>query len=205
MNRKASTSPALIGPNAVLQMVDPMSRHLGHDVQHQLFVQAGYSSLPSGDRMIAEDSVADLHQLLMRVADVATSAQIATEAGEATGRYILANRIPALAKRLLSILPSSIAGQLLSHAIEKHAWTFAGSGHFRIVSHRPLILSIGHNPLAGECDSELPQCHWHSAVFSTLFNTLAGNCWQVTETLCCGMGDEECRFIISRHNGRVAL
>lgn len=112
-------------------------------------------------------------------------------AGRGTADYILANRIPAPAQRLIRALPRRLGAQLLAAAIARHAWTFAGSGRFSIEEIRPLTLSIAANPLA-----LAPGCDWHVAVFERLFAALVRPGAKVRETSCCGAGDPACRFTV---------
>lgn len=196
MTRYDDQGRALIGPNSVLQLIDPIERHLGRERQKELFALAGYEQMPTGEKMIHETGVAQLHRLVSKATDQATAMVIVRQAGEATAQYILDNRIPKMAQRLLKALPKNLAAKLLAKAIEKHAWTFAGSGEFDIISNAPLILAIKNNPLAMGEKAEAAQCHWHCAVFTKLFNTLAGSSWHVKETHCCSMGFKQCRFVL---------
>lgn len=196
---------ALIGPNAVLQLVAPVVRHLGPDRQRRLFAEAGYDPLPSGEHMLEQHGVARLHQKLREISAPDIAQRIAREAGAATGRYILANRIPAPAKSVLKLLPGKVAARLLSRAIQQHAWTFAGSGEFTILCKSPLIMAIRNNPLAIGEGATCPQCDWHCAVFDCLFNALAGDRWQVHETRCCSMGAKECRFTVTPRKLKIPL
>jgi divinyl protochlorophyllide a 8-vinyl-reductase len=116
----------------------------------------------------------------------------AAEAG--TGGHILAHQIPQAAQGVLRALP--VAGPVLALAIRRNAWTFAGSGAFRVAGWRPLVFEIAGNPLvAGEAHGG-PVCHWHSAVFRRLFGALVWPRVRVDETHCAAAGDAVCRFEI---------
>ena len=81
-------------------------------------------------------------------------------------------------------------------AITKHAWTFAGSGAFRVLGYSPLQVEIRDNPLAiGPADA--PICHWHAAVFESLFGALVWPDLQVIEEHCTAMGAPACVFRIA--------
>jgi divinyl protochlorophyllide a 8-vinyl-reductase len=96
---------------------------------------------------------------------VPDAASILAEAGQGTADYILAHRIPGPAKWLIRALPATLGARLLTAAIARHAWTFAGSGRFRVVANAPLALEIADNPLGFGGD-------WHAAVFERLYQSL---------------------------------
>jgi divinyl protochlorophyllide a 8-vinyl-reductase len=121
--------------------------------------------------------------------------RILWRAGLATGDYILAHRIPRAAQAILRQLPAGLARRLLAKAIARHAWTFAGSGRFRVVSHRPLTFEIAGNPLVADPCGR-PSCHWHVAVFERLFSALTRGGVTVTETSCQAGGGDACRFVL---------
>lgn len=185
----------LIGPNAVLQLLPALDRAGGTALRRAVLAAAGLRTLPDGTAMIDEAEAARLHQALRRVAP-ALAPEIARDAGRRTGDYLLAHRIPAVAQRVLRALPAGLAAALLSRAITRHAWTFAGSGRFEIAARRPMTFTIRDNPLvrgerAGDC-----LCHWHAAVFERLFRALADPAVTVRETACAGRGDPACTFLI---------
>jgi divinyl protochlorophyllide a 8-vinyl-reductase len=93
---------------------------------------------------------------------------ILSKAGQGTADYILAYRIPGPAKALIRALPAPLGARLLTAAIARHAWTFTGSGRFKVTTHAPLTVEIAHNPLA------FPgrPCAWHAAVFARLYRSL---------------------------------
>jgi divinyl protochlorophyllide a 8-vinyl-reductase len=68
---------------------------------------------------------------------------------------------------VIRALPAPVGARLLSIAIAKHAWTFAGSGRFAVKRARPLTVTIAANPLGLRQGS--PSCHWHAAVFERLY------------------------------------
>ena len=83
-----------------------------------------------------------------------------TKAGDRTGRYILANRIPKPATLLLGVLPASWASTMLTQAIRKHSWTFAGSAAFKMNrAHGGMIVArIANNPIIALDRSDSPIC-----------------------------------------------
>ena len=135
---------------------------------------------------------AAVHQALRRVSSGAEG--LLEEAGLATGEYILAHRIPKLAQGVLRVLPGGLAGPVLTKAIARHSWTFAGTGEFRVEGARPLLLSIARNPLVAGLRAATPQCVWHVAVFRRLYGRLVWPGVQVREVACCACGDPACRL-----------
>ena len=189
-------SGARIGPNAVLQHLPVLDAALGERMRGALMHRAGVAVPPEGCGMLPESEVIPLHRAVwLFLPDKAESLQRA--AGLAVGDYILANRIPRLAQALIRALPAGLGARLLSAAIAKHAWTFAGSGVFSIVRHHPLTFAIARNPLA--VGPPHPSCHWHAAVFERLFQRLVWPQALVIETACCAAGDAACLFRILPH------
>ena len=195
------TDAARIGPNAILQLVPVLDSAIGVDRRAELLAAADIEELPDGTRMIDEAPVARLHQTLRtRVPDLAPS--LSRQAGSSTGDYILANRIPRFAQRLLRVLPAGMSARLLAHAIARHAWTFAGSGTFSVVSERPLVFEIADNPVVRGEHSTTPVCAWHAAVFERLYRKLVDDRYRVTEVACGAMGAEACRFELTLRHER---
>jgi divinyl protochlorophyllide a 8-vinyl-reductase len=188
-----------IGPNAILQLIPVLDAAIGPQGRAALFARSGVLVPPADAGMMPQDQVIRLHHTVaMALPD--RFAEIANSAGAATGDYILANRIPTPAQTLIRILPRPLGARLLAAAIAKHAWTFAGSGRFAVVGHRPLIFRIEANPLAVGM-AGTPSCHWHSAVFQRLFQALVWPAVTVTETTCCACGDAACTFKIAPAQG----
>lgn len=184
-----------IGPNAILQLVDVLERRGELDLCRAVLAEAGVSR-PSRDAgMLPEADCAAVHQALRRLTPEAEA--LLAEAGLATGDYILAHRIPKLAQAVLRVLPGGVAASVLTKAIARHSWTFAGTGEFRVEGGRPLELSVTRNPLMAGWRAEAPQCIWHVSVFRRLYGRLVWPAVQVREVACCACGDPSCRFEVS--------
>ena len=193
----AAAAGARIGPNAVLQLLPVLEREGGAALRDRLLAAAGLKAPPSDAGMMDERPAAAMHQALRReLPDRA--AVLAREAGLATGDYILAHRIPRPAQSLLRRLPVPVAAWLLTRAIAQHAWTFAGSGRFEVLSTHPLSFRIVDNPVVRGELAPAPICHWHAAVFERLFTELVHPDYRVTETACCACGAEACVFELTR-------
>ena len=196
-----------IGPNAITQLEAVLLDRLGRAETARIFANAGvanYLQQPP-TTMVDERDVAHLHHQVRIAMPTPKAREILLEAGDRTGRYILANRIPRPIVFVLRHLPASLSARLLTQAIAKHAWTFAGSGAFKIRrnAERGLITAeIGGNPIValdtratGE-PSESLICDWHAAVFQRLFRDLVDAAATVNETDCCAAGAPACRFEI---------
>ena len=183
----------LIGPNAVLQMI-PVLEAREPGLGARMLVAAGMDGLPSDHGLMPEGPAARLHQVVRRLLPDEAPA-IAAEAGRRTADYILTHRIPKPAQAVLKVLPAALSGPLLSKAIAKNAWTFAGSGAFRVTGR--LRFEIAANPVVAGERSDRPLCHWHAAVFERLFRVLVDDRLRAQETGCCACGDATCRFELS--------
>lgn len=184
---------ARIGPNSVLQLVPLLDDMLGEDERKRLMLLSGMTDLPSNEGMMAESPAAALHQAL-RSNHPALAPKLTNRAGERTADYIIKHRIPTAALRVMRTLPPWLSSPLLANIIEKHAWTFAGSGRFRVRSRHPLVFTLHDNPVVrGEKSSE-PLCHWHSAVFQRLFTSIVDPNLRCVETECCATGSDRCVF-----------
>ena len=180
-----------IGPNAILQHLPVLDAAIGPRMRQALLHLAEVAEPPPDSGMIPQDDVARFHRFIrLYLPDKAEAVQHA--AGLGTADYILAHRIPRPAQGLIRALPRPLGARLLAAAIAKHAWTFAGTGTFRIAARRPLTFEIARNPLA--VPARAPGCTWHAAVFAGLFGALVWPGVRVIETACCGCGDPACRF-----------
>lgn len=182
---------ARIGPNAILQHLPVLDAEIGVQLRGALLHRAGVTSPPPGAGMWPEGEVAQLHRAVwLYLPERAPAIQRA--AGRAVADYILAHRIPRPAQALIRALPAALGARLLAAAIARNAWTFAGSGRFRIRGYRPLTFEIAANPLAQAGGG--PTCHWHGGVFARLFEALVWPSVAVRETACTAAGDGCCRF-----------
>jgi divinyl protochlorophyllide a 8-vinyl-reductase len=190
--------PALIGPNAIIQLVEALRAHWGHQETHKLLEAVGlgvYCDQPPRN-MVPQNEVVALHQRLFSVVDLQEFKRLSAEAGRRTGDYLLAHRIPRPVQWLLKCMPDALAARLLSRAIQKHAWTFAGSGVFAYRWRAQLEFSITGNPVIAGLHSEVPICDYYAATFERIFRVLVNERWRVVEQSCEASGDAACRFEI---------
>src|SRR6056297_836771 len=149
-------APGRIGPNAVLQLL-PVLDAAEPGLAVRMLAAAGLDGPPSDAGLMDEGPAAALHRTVRRARPDADA--LLARAGRGTADYILAHRIPGPAQAMLRALPGPVAAPLLARAIARHAWTFAGSGRFRIAGRAPPVFELAGNPLiAGEA-AEAPLCH----------------------------------------------
>ena len=169
---------AVIGPNAVLQTEAALEAAGGVSLVRRVFERAGLERLLEHrpEEMIEEHVPQALFSAMFDSMPRRDGIRIALDAGRRTGRYILENRIPRPVRWLLRLLPGDIAAPLLLSAIERHAWTFAGSGECRVEVGPTARLHIADNPM------RMPLCAWHTGVLEVLFRTLVSERTQVVHT-----------------------
>lgn len=192
----AAAAAGRIGPNAITRVAEVLPALLGDKGTWALFDAAGLCAYlrtpPEG--MVDEAEVAALHRVLRQQLGPQVAGQVARSAGMRTADYLLARRIPPPVQWLLKRLPPQWAARVLLRAIGRHAWTFAGSGHFQAAAGRPCVLTIQDNPLCRGVDAAHPACDFYSATFERLFQVLVHPAVQVVETHCEARGDPACRF-----------
>ena len=194
----AAPAQARIGPNAITQVALALQQQVGRVRTRQIFVRADLVDRLDAppQHMVEEREVIVLHHALRQALGPALALRIADEAGRATARYLLAHRIPRPIQWLLRILPARPAARLLLSAITRHAWTFAGSGHFSVDLGPPIVLSLGNNPMCRGARADTPSCAYYAATFEHLFRTLVHPQACVAETACEASGADACRFEI---------
>ena len=188
-----------IGPNAITQILNAADE-LGLTAQvRQIFVNAGLEEylLHPPTVMVDERTVAKLHNAIRLNLLQVDARRVLRSAGERTGLYIIAHRIPRSAKSLLRILPKHFAARLLTKAIAMHAWTFAGSGNLLIINNKTIRITMIDNPLCPDHATDFPDCVWHEAVFATLYRTLISSNAKIYEIECRASGNSACVFEIT--------
>lgn len=188
-----AAAPGLIGPNAVLQLL-PVLEAAEPGLAGGMLRRAGLDGPPSDHGLMAEGPAAALHRAVR--GNCADANTILMRAGQGTAAYILAHRIPSVARAGLRCLPAWLAAPILARAIARHAWTFAGSGQFCIAGRAPLTFDLVDNPLIRGERATDPLCHWHAAVFTGLFRALVSRDARVIETDCAAQGAPACRFVL---------
>ncbi len=187
-----------IGPNAIIRVAEALRQHKGEAVTALIFGRAGLlpylAELPQS--MVDEAEVMRLHGALRDCVGPAEARAVARDAGHRTADYLLTRRIPRAVQTLLRRLPAALAARLLLAAIRRHAWTFAGSGHFSARAGKPVALTLRDNPLCRGVAVDEPACDYYSATFERLFRVLVHPRARVRETACEAMGADACVFEI---------
>lgn len=197
------TGPALatrIGPNAIIQVAAALRARLGDAAAAPLLARAtGYrlDALPTA--MVNEGEVQALMQAVIGELGAASAAPLLRDAGYRTADYLLANRIPRLVQPLIRALPTRLGLAVLLGAIGRHAWTFAGSGQFRVVRHRgwPELEFRGCAICRGMRAADAV-CDYYAGTFEGLFVDLIDTDLRVVETECMARGGAACRFRVER-------
>jgi divinyl protochlorophyllide a 8-vinyl-reductase len=187
-----------IGPNAITRVAEALRTLQGEEAQRRVFARAQlahYLAAPPAS-MVDEGEVQRLHRALRGMLDADTTRRVAQLAGERTGDYLLAHRIPRAVQAVLRRLPAPLAARVLLAAIRRHAWTFAGSGQFSARAGRPIVLAITHCPLCRDDPAHdgRPQCDYYAATFERLLRTLVHPDIRVTEVQCEAAGGSACEF-----------
>ena len=194
----AGPRAARIGPNAISQVARALEGVLGEAAARDLLGRAGlgrYADHPPC-RMVEEGEVIALHTAVRARLEPKAARGVARAAGLATGDYLLAHRIPRPAQIVLRTLPAGLASRLLLAAIARHAWTFAGSGHFEARGARPVLISIADCPICRGALAAQPLCDYYAATFTRLYARLVHPGARARETECMAAGAPACRFSI---------
>jgi divinyl protochlorophyllide a 8-vinyl-reductase len=190
-----SPAAARIGPNAVLRVGEALEDiGDGGALRRSIFEAAGLGRYLVAPPMVMVDEreVIALHDALRRCLDEETAERIAERAGELTSDYLLAHRIPPLARRLLPALPRAASSRLLLAAMARNAWTFVGSGAFSYETGRPVRLMIADCPLCRNQESRRPRCTYYAATFRGLLRALVAPRAEVLHERCRATGDAGC-------------
>ena len=202
MMTTASSAVGRIGPNAILQCMAVLEEALGAERGHALMGRAGlqrHVDTPP-QQMVDEHDVQLLHQALRSELGTTLARTLARAAGMATGDYLLAHRIPPPARAVLPRLPAAWASRLLLAAIARHAWTFCGSGEFKVLEPRrprSARVSLSASPTAADAHADEPLCDYFAATFERLYQSLVDSRSRVVEIECTSMGAPSCVFEIT--------
>ncbi len=195
----ANGAPATIGPNAIIRMGEAIEALEGAPVAKRIFQAAGieqYLTTPPGGMVPAAD-VAALHRALHTTLGDARARTAGWVAGQRTAEYLLENRIPAVVRKIMRVVPPPIAARLLAAMITRNAWTFAGTGRVRFwFGSKAALVTISRNPICDGTVSAEPYCDYYAATFERLFAALVHDSTRVVETHCTALGAPECVFEI---------
>lgn len=188
---RAPRRKGMMGSQTVLPLIAAAERRLGATAAAHLLDEARFLHLPDPGEPVRERQVAVLHQSLRR-AWPDEAEEIQREAARDAVEWIMANRIPARAKLLLTNMPWGLAVWMLGRHAVQNAWTFGGSGQFSILGTNEFQM-IGNPIVRGE-HSNCPICVWHEELFQHTFRRMAHSRLTCVETACTATGAEACRF-----------
>jgi len=204
----SSTETALIGPNSVTRTLEAITEAGYPPEAERIASEAGLpGSIPN--RMVPEAWFVALTRAVREAFDQGVSEAILADSGSRTARYVAAHRIPAPIRFVLRVLPGRVALPLLLRAIERHAWTFAGSGRFAVEGRPPRYLVLEDAPTCryeacGGIDRRpVPGGAYYAAAFEGLLR-LADDRVRVREVECALEGAAACRFILELEGAPVA-
>lgn len=185
-----------IGPNAITRVAEALPLRIGPEGTHAVFAAAGllHHLHSPPQTMVDELEVQRLHASLRAHLGEDAAAAVSRDAGTRTANYLLAHRIPRAVQALLRLLPAALAARVLLAAIGRNAWTFAGSGRFRVEPGQPTRLWIHDNPLCRGLQRATPACDYYAATFEHLFRVLVHRRASVREVSCEARGDPGCCF-----------
>lgn len=180
--------------NMILPIFDVLETFVGVDERDRIFQDAGLKFLPSPQDPVRERLVAQLHQGIRRDLPHLWR-DIMVSAGEKAAQIVLDYRLDVSSRDLLRRLPWSLATWMLVRTTTQNAWTFSGSGDFRVL--RTSTLEIANNPVTRAETSNAPVCLFQQTVLETVFQRAIDTRLRFLETQCCAAGGETCRFELS--------
>ncbi|HQT62254.1 bacteriochlorophyll 4-vinyl reductase [Acidiphilium sp. 20-67-58] len=212
-----------MGPNAILQVFAALAASGGPACVARVARAAGaepYLAHPPAAMVPAADVLA-LHRAVRACLGAGPGGVVLRAAGAATGRYLLARRIPRPVRLALRAAPAPLAARLLVAAIRRHAWTFGMPDGLDATWRGGLRLTLATNPIAvpgtarperpSSAGSEMPDsagiedpgacnpgCAFHAGTFEVLFQALVDRRLVVREESCRAAGQPACVFTIGR-------
>ncbi len=188
------SGPARIGPNALIQTRAAVTALHGPSSWERVRRASHLpTSLPG--EMVDERHFRRLVEAMVELFGMPAAHRMLGAAGARTADYVRRNRIPSLARGVLRLLPDRWSRPLLLRAIQRHAWTFVGSGRMK---HRRDRISIDGCLTCTGFTSEHPTGAFYQAAFESLLTHLVDPRLRVEETRCVARGDDACVFRIRR-------
>ena len=147
-------------------------------------------------QMVDESEVRALVQTCLNTLGHRHTQAVLREAGQRTADYLRAHRIPRPVQWLVRILPARLGFVLLTRAMARHAWTFVGSGSFRVARPDPPELSIENCPLCRGLHLESPVCDFYTGTFERLLAVLERRDTCVAQVESAASGGVSCRYVV---------
>jgi len=187
-----------IGPNAIIQTVAAMQESYGPRQSRTILHCGGLATLPDNlpTAMVDEQEFRALAQMLIRQVGVDSARQLLKRSGQLTAGYLLKHRIPRPVQLLLRALPRRQRLRRLLQAIEKHVWTFAGSGKISFNAEGLPWISIATPALCDTPETAAAVCSFYQGTFEQLLRTLVDRRVALWETECQARGDAACLYLI---------
>lgn len=191
---------ARIGPNAIIQTAAALRARHGDAVAEELLAESTpwrLDALPGA--MVDENEVGALVRAVIARYPGHEGHAIMSDSGVRTAHYLLRVRIPALAQRVMRVLPRGIALRMLMSAISRHSWTFAGSAQFDVsrLTRNGGAFALISCPMCRGLAARAPQCHYYAATFEEIIRRIITRSAMVREVECEAAGGACCRFVIS--------
>ena len=181
-----------IGPNAIIQTLAALEALEGRGARQRIARLAGLPQAPAAG-MVPETQFLSLLAALRRSLDEQVARRVLILAGQKTGDYVAANRIPVAVRGLLRVLPPRAGIPMLLKAFQRNAWTFAGRSSFEVTGGFPGDLLLDDAPTCRLIGSARPTGGYYEAAFQRLLSLTRPGV-TVTETDCRSVGASRCRF-----------
>lgn len=192
------TTRGRIGPNAIIQTVAALRERMGRAAADAALREWDHADLAVTlpDAMVPEEAFNRLTRSVFHGLGEAAGREVLERAGALTAEYLLAHRIPRLARLVLPRLPSRLALRILTRAIGGHAWTFAGNGVFVADLGATPAFRITGCPMCRGLAVTIPTCTFYRGTFEGLLRRLVHAAVVVEERTCEARGGEYCEFVL---------
>lgn len=191
----AVVTAARIGPNAIIRTAEVLRDRVGVAKAEALLAEGTgrtFATLP--DAMVEEAEVRALVRTCLAHLGPRQTRAVLREAGQRTAAYLMQHRIPRPVQWLLKALPASLGVRVLATAMARHAWTFAGSGHFHVRYTPAPEFRVDDCPLCRGLTLEAPICDFYAGTFEELLARLVRRDTCVAQVESAACGGSACRY-----------
>lgn len=187
-----------LGPNAIIQTVAALEEALGVERARAALVRGGAGDLPDHlpQALIDEHEFHELVMLLIDQLGGDATIDILARSGQLTAEYVFANRIPAIVRAILRILPPQLGLKILLPAMQRHTWTFAGSGSFAYHSGVMPWLEVANPAVRDDRALAGALCAYYRGAFAQMLRMLIDPRARLRDCECQARGDRRCRYAI---------
>ncbi|MCC7053408.1 MAG: bacteriochlorophyll 4-vinyl reductase [Gemmatimonadaceae bacterium] len=189
-------APARIGPNTIIQVAGVLRDRLSQSFAEAVLREGTPYTLDTMPHdMVDEREALGMVRVLVRRVGATAAVSVLREAGYRTADYLLANRIPSVAQWIIRAAPRRIGLKILLKAMSANAWTFAGSGTFRVIAAaRTPELVFESCLMCRDMHEDQPMCDFYAGTFERLIRVLVADEVRVSEVECMAQGGARCRF-----------